>query len=120
MAATVLIAGACAVTPDYVLVNRSDVAIAIAPNVQIAPCSAANFTESELKAAGEAFLERAMEGDFSWVPADAVALTGGIPGPRIGAPRPMIFVISGSNLPQVFYGPLEESDLPACGGEPQM
>ena len=106
--------------PDYVLANRSDVPIAIAPNVQLAPCSASAFTKAELEAAGEAFLERAMEGDYSWVPADAVVLTGGIPGPRIGAPRPMTFVISGDAHPQVFYGPVQEADLPACGGNPQL
>ncbi len=118
--AIVLFAGGCAATPDYVLVNRSDVPIALAPDVQLGPCSASAFTKAELDAAGEAFLKLAMEGDYSWVPADAVVLTRGIPGPRNGAPRPMTFVISGDALPRIIEGPVQEAELPACGGKPQL
>jgi hypothetical protein len=39
-----------------------------------------------------------MNQDYSWIPADAVFLEGGIPGSRICAPKPMTYVVSGASL----------------------
>jgi hypothetical protein len=110
--------GACAPPPDVVLINRSEVSLAAAPGVIVDACSSKAFTLATLEAAGRELVKRTMNDDFSWIPADAVFLEGGIPGSRIGAPKPMTYVVSGASPPQIVYGRVPEEALPACVGKP--
>ena len=110
--------GACGSPPDFVLINRSEVSLAIAPGVVVDACSSKAFTQAQLEAAGRELVERTMNDDFSWIPANAALLEGGIRGSRIGAPKPMTYVVSGASSPQVVYGRVAEEALPACVGKP--
>jgi hypothetical protein len=105
-------------TPDVVFVNRSGRNVALAPGIIVQSCDSAAFSDAQLKAAGDEFLKRAMSGDLSWVPADALAFQGGLPGSPSGAQKPTTYILSGASQPQVVFGPVPDSELPSCGGEP--
>ena len=115
---------ACGQGPDVVLVNRSAATLAFAPGIVVDPCASAAYQKTALAAAGKDLVERMMSldenDDFAWVPADAVFVEGGIPGQRIGAPKPMYLVISGAKLPYVENGSIPDGTLPPFGGEPQL
>ena len=114
-----LILVGCSEDPDFVLVNRSDVALAFAPGVIVPACSSESYSEEFLRAAGEKLLEFEVTGSDpgAWVPQGAVQV--GIDPVPQGATRPVTVIVS--NQPaQVVYGPVAEGDLPACGGQPDL
>ena len=87
----------CGQSPaDFVLVNRSDVPLAFAPGIIVAPCSEASYDESTLRAAGDKLVElnlNDIDGDEeTWIPDGAINVDG-VPPRRIGSPSPMHFVI---------------------------
>ena len=118
LAGLVSLASGCGPPPDYVIANRSNVPIAVAPGVVIDACASSSFSRQQLEAAGRDALDRALVADFAWVPADAVLLDGGVPGGQVGAPRPLTYVISSTSSPRTLYGSFDASQLPPCGGDP--
>lgn len=109
---------ACAATaegPAFVLVNRSDVPIAIYPGSIVAPCSTLEFTDDEVRAGNER-RDRAF-GDDSWVPEGAVRLDRGVDGRPAGSTVALTLVVS-AREPQLLAGRPDDADLPPCGGEP--
>jgi hypothetical protein len=113
----VVLAG-CASAPDVVILNRTNVALSVAPGVLVPPCTAIGFTRAELESAGDELLKRVVKADYSWIPEGAVLLEGGIPGDPFGAAKPMNVIVSAEAPPEIAYGPIEEADLPDCSGTP--
>lgn len=110
------------VAPPAVLVfhNRSDVPIALYPEVTIGPCSMTELDEAAI-ARGKARLEEAFasSGDFeSWVPAGAIQFQSGVPVRRVGESDPITVVVSAVAQPRFVEGRVPASELPECGGQP--
>ena len=117
-----LAATACSIVPSpavLVFHNRSDVPIALYPDVIIAPCSTAELDSAAIDQGKARFDEAFMsdEGFDAWVPAGAVRFQVGIQGRRIGATEPLTVVVSALPL-RVEDRRLAPAELPDCGGEP--
>lgn len=103
---------------DYVLVNRTQTAVAISPELILEPCADVVISSEELRVAGERLVELTLAGDFSWVPAGAVVLTGGVPGRPIGSTLPLTFIITSTSAPITVNGPVPAEEYPPCEGAP--
>jgi hypothetical protein len=102
-----------------VLVNRSARDIAVLPGIVIGACQSMSVTQQQLDDANRELSRWFSEENepFGWVPTGAVHFMSGVPGKRIGAPDPMVVVVSSQANPTISQGFVPE-ELPACGGEP--
>jgi hypothetical protein len=120
LASVVVTQQACSsLPPDYVIINRSDAVLAILPGIVVGPCSTGEYSKEELTAAGRFVIEDEFREFDSWAPPGAIEAPGP-PGPPIGAPKPTILVISGSEAPQVAFGFIPDAALGPCGGQPRL
>lgn len=118
LAVALVVATACAAPPDYLLVNRTETVIAIAPGVILEPCSQAAFDEVTLRAHGRELLDALIRGDTTWVPGGAEILESGVPGGQLGADEPITMIISSKAPPLIRTGLVPESQWPECSGTP--
>ena len=109
---------ACGPERALVVVNRSDAPLAIWPGVVVEPCSSIELTREAVDAANERFDAAFDRGDFTWVPPGAVQYRRGISGAPIGAPKPLVLVVSGIADPTYTYGSIDTEAMPPCGGQP--
>jgi hypothetical protein len=120
ISSAVLLGAGCTTTVDVVIVNRTEALVVVAPGIEVAACSSGAYQRSQLEAAGKELVKRVLDDDMSWLPDGAVFLEGGVPGSRIGAPKPMNYVISSGAPPTVVYGTMRSEDLPGCDGQPEL
>lgn len=118
LATAMLVATACAARPDYVIVNRTEAAIAIAPGEILPPCSDVSFDRETLRALGRDLLDALVRGDTSWVPDGAVILESGVPGGSSGSTEPITMIINSQAPPLVRTGLVPSSQWPECAGFP--
>lgn len=119
VALVLLVVTACGLRQDYVLVNRSQRTVAIAPGIILPGCSSVPYSYADLQTAGAALIERHMNDDTSWIPAGATVVEI-VPPPPTENQRSVTVIISGSAAPRVVMGDVSESDLPACIGAPML
>ena len=105
----------CSEPVDLVVVNRSDAAIAFAPDLIVAPCSTAGYTRAQLEAGMRVRLELL---DDEWLSEGAVPFGEQIGGRPIGSMKPLTMIISGSDDIRLVDGPVALDALPSCGGAP--
>ena len=100
--------------PVLIFHNRSDVPIALYPDVTVAPCSSVELDQRSIDLAND----RLLSAGSDWVPAGALRPGWGIQGQQIGSDQPVTVIVSGIMQPRFVDGRVPSSDLPACGGEP--
>lgn len=120
--ALVFVIVACSVVSPAELIfhNRSDVPIALYPDVTVPPCSTIELNQAAIDAGKARFDAAFASGDFdgAWVPAGAVQFLTGVPPRRIGEIEPVTVVVSGVAEPRFVLGRVPEVELPPCGGQP--
>lgn len=118
VASVLLTLQACS-SPDFVIINRTDAVLAIAPGIVVSRCSTGEYSQKELAAAGNKFIEDEFQDFHSWAPPGAIQAPGP-PGPPIGARKPAFLVFSATEAPRVAYGSISEAELGPCGGQPRL